>query len=242
MIISNPVPAYQMITESILDSIHKGIYAPGDQLPSQKELCHKFNTSLMTMRKVLDDLYRRGIIKSIPGKGIFVVQKMVSNEYGSLIGFDGQMTRLGLKSSSETLEEKILPATALLSSILHITPGASVVYVYRLRYANSLPVSLYKVYLPHQLCPGILDMGLGAGSLYSILRTVYHLNLVGSRNTVSAILPDEDAIKYLEINQPVAILRKEQITYIDSGEIIEYSQNLSLGNGFYVQYDEGEVY
>ncbi len=242
MIISNPAPAYQIITESILDSIHKGTYAPGDQLPSQKELCHNFNTSLMTMRKVLDDLYRRGIIKSIPGKGIFVVQKMVSSEYGSLIGFDGQMARLGLKSSSVTLGEQIIPATALLSNTLHIPPGASVVYVYRLRYANSLPVSLYKVYLPHQLCPGILDIGLGTGSLFSILRNVYHLNLVGSRNTVSALLPDEDAIKYLEIKQPVAMLMKEQITYIDSGEIIEYSQNLSLGTGFYVQYDEGEVF
>ncbi len=201
----------------------------------------KFNTSFMTMRKVLDELYREGIIKSIPGKGIFVENKIVSSEYGSLVGFEGQMSRLGLKSKSMTLEEKLIPATTFLSNALRIPPGSSVVYVHRLRYANSLPMSLYKVYLPHQLCPGILDKGLGTGSLFSILRNIYHLNLVGSRNTVSAKLPDEEAIKYLEIKQPVALLLKEQITYLATGEIIEYSQNLSLGEGFYVQYDEGQV-
>jgi len=239
---STPLPFYTQITNSILDSINKGEYSPGDRIPSQRELCQKYHTSLMTIRKVLDELYREGVIRSIPGKGIFVGNKTLSNEYGTLVGFEAQMARLGLLPQSKTLDAKIITATTMLAQMLKIVPGSPLVYVYRLRYANGIPMSLYKVYLPHQLCPGILDKGLAAGSLYTILRNEYHLHIVGSRNTVSAILPDEESAKYLDLKEPNALLLKEQITYLDTSEIIEYSRNLTPGDSFCVQYDEGQVY
>ncbi len=239
---SSPLPAYTRITNSILDSIKSGEYSPGDRIPSQRELCLIYNTSLMTIRKVLDELYREGAIRSIPGKGIFVGNKTLSNEYGTLIGFEAQMARLGLHPQSKTLDAKIVTASTMLAQMLKVIPGSPLVYVYRLRFANGTPMSLYKVYLPHLLCPGILDKGLADGSLYSILKYEYHLRIVGSRNTVSAVFPDEEAVKYLDLKEPNALLLKEQITYLDTGEIIEYSRNLTPGDSFCVQYDEGQVF
>lgn len=238
----SPLPTYTRIINAITSSIDKGIYASGDRLPSQRELCKEFNTSLMTIRRVLDELNREGLIRSIPGKGIFVRQVAKPNEYGSLVGFDTQMARLGLKPYSKTLEARIIPATTFLAQMLNIQPDSPVVYVYRLRYADGIPMSLYKVYLPHDLCPGILEKGLSEGSLFSLLRDEYHMHLVGSRNTASAVLPDLDAKRYFEISEPAALLLREQITYLDTGEIIEYSRNLTPGDGFCVQYDEGQVF
>jgi DNA-binding GntR family transcriptional regulator len=152
------------------------------------------------------------------------------------------MARLGLKPFSKTLEARIIPATTFLAQMLKIQPGSPVVYVYRLRYADGLPMSLYKVYLPHHLCLGILEKGLAEGSLFSILQNEYHLHLVGSRNTASAVLPDAEANKYFQLSEPIALLLREQITYLDTGEIIEYSRNLTPGDSFCVQYDEGQVF
>lgn len=236
------LPAYSQITNAITLSIENGEFAAGVQLPSQRELCKKYNTSLMTIRRVLDELHREGLTRSIPGRGIFVRQKAMPNEYGSLIGFETQMARLGLKPFSKTLEARIIPATIFLAQMLKIQPGSPVVYVYRLRFANDLPMSLYKAYLPHDLCPGILEKGLLEGSLFSILRNEYHMHLIGSRNTASAVLPDSDANKFFKLSEPVALLLREQITYLDTGEIIEYSRNLTPGDSFCIQYDEGQVY
>lgn len=236
------IPTYTRITNAIILSIDDGKYAAGDQLPSQRELCRKYHTSLMTIRRVIDELHREGLIRSIPGKGIFVRQKSLPNEYGSLIGFETQMARLGLKPFSKTLDARIIPATTILAQMLNLQPGSPVVYVYRLRYADGIPMSLYKVYLPHELCPGILEKGLSDGSLYSILRNEFHLHLVGSRNTASAILPDTDATKYFNLTEPIALLLREQITFLDTGQIIEYSRNITPGESFCVQYDEGQVF
>ena len=118
-----------------------------------------YNTSLMTIRRVLDELYREGAIRSIPGKGIFVGNKTLSNEYGTLIGFETQMARLGFHPQSKTLEARIIPASTMLAQMLKVIPGSPVVYVYRLRYADGIPMSLYKVYLPHLLCPAFWKKG-----------------------------------------------------------------------------------
>lgn len=239
---SSPLPTYTRIFNQIKAAIERGDFAPGDQLPSQRELCGAHHASLMTIRRVIDNLNRAGIIQSIPGKGIFVRQQKLPNEYGSLIGFEDQMARLGLHPASRTLDARIIPATTFLAQMLNIQPDSPVVYIFRLRFANKIPMSLYKAYLPHSLCPGILEKGLAEGSLFSILRNSYHLKLVGSRNTASAILPDAETTKYFAITEPVALLLREQITYLDTGEIIEYSRNITPGDSFCVQYDEGHVF
>jgi GntR family transcriptional regulator len=239
---SSKQPDYIHIANSIIQSIERGEYAPDGHLPTQRELCQKYKTSLMTMRRVLNDLTREGIIRSIPGKGIYINPKAKPSDYGSLEGFEPQMARLGLKPLTETLEAKTIVATTFLSGILKVREGSQVVYLFRLRYADGNPFSIYKAYIPHHLCPGILGKGLANGSLFNILRKEYGHRLVGSRNTASAVLPDAEAMRLLSLAEPVAMLLREQITFIDSGEIIEYSRNLTRGDLYCVQYDEGQVF
>jgi DNA-binding GntR family transcriptional regulator len=46
-----------------------------DQLPGQKELMEKFGASMGTVVKALDELRREGLVRTLPGKGTFVVRK-----------------------------------------------------------------------------------------------------------------------------------------------------------------------
>jgi GntR family transcriptional regulator len=196
----------------------------------------------MTLRKALDELLRQRLIRSVPGKGIYVNAGKKESDYGSLEGFENQLARLGMVPLTKTLEAKLISAPTVIAQILHVEPGAKVVYLRRLRYADGKPFSLYKVYVPHFLCPGILDKGLAEKSLFNTLRQEYGLRLVGSRNMVSAILPDEEAIRLLELDEPVALLLREQVTYLDTGEIIEYSINQTRGDIYCVRYDEGQIF
>lgn len=239
---TSPRPIYSQIIESLVQSIERGDYQPGQQLPTQRELCEQYHASLMTMRKALDELLRLGVIRSIPGKGIYVNTGKKESEYGSLEGFESQLARLGMVPLTKTLEATLISAPTVIAHILHIEPGSKVVYLRRLRYADGKPFSLYKVYVPHYLCLGILDKGLAEKSLFETLKLEYGLRLVGSRNTVSAILPDEEAVRLLELKEPVALLLREQVTFLESGEIIEYSVNQSRGDIYCVRYDEGQIF
>lgn len=60
---------YAEIYEEVLNSITKGEFPSGELLPSEKELCKMFDTSLITVRRALFELEHNGIIVKLKGKG-----------------------------------------------------------------------------------------------------------------------------------------------------------------------------
>lgn len=68
-------PLYQLIYNSLSESIQSGKYAPGDRLPSEKEIADQFHVSRITSKKALEMLVDAGRIKRMPGKGSFVMEQ-----------------------------------------------------------------------------------------------------------------------------------------------------------------------
>ncbi|GER75168.1 GntR family transcriptional regulator [Weizmannia acidilactici] len=65
-------PIYQQIHDDLVQKIERGFYQPHDQVPSEKELCEKYNVSRITAKKALDLISSEGYIERKPGKGSFV--------------------------------------------------------------------------------------------------------------------------------------------------------------------------
>ena len=77
MIISNssPVPIYEQIKKTIIDQIMSDELKGDDSLPSIRSLAQDIKISVMTIKKAYDELEREGYIKSIQGKGTFVLPR-----------------------------------------------------------------------------------------------------------------------------------------------------------------------
>ncbi|QUH21363.1 GntR family transcriptional regulator [Alkaliphilus sp. B6464] len=65
-------PLYQQIKEQIKDSIFKGEILEGDQLPSIRNFATDLNVSVLTIRRVYDELEQEGFITSQVGIGTFI--------------------------------------------------------------------------------------------------------------------------------------------------------------------------
>jgi DNA-binding LacI/PurR family transcriptional regulator len=68
------VPRYRQIYEALLMEISSGKLKPGDQIPSEKELCESFQVSRITSKKALEMLVANHLISRQRGKGSFVVE------------------------------------------------------------------------------------------------------------------------------------------------------------------------
>lgn len=68
----NPVPLYQQIVEQVRDRIMRGELAPGEPLPSIRELARELVTSVITTKRAYLELEREGLIVTRPGVGSFV--------------------------------------------------------------------------------------------------------------------------------------------------------------------------
>ena len=76
------VPYYRQIVDQIAQLIRSGLMAPGEQLPSVRELAGKLLVSLITTRRAYADLENAGLIVRRQGYGTFVAQEidMASHE------------------------------------------------------------------------------------------------------------------------------------------------------------------
>lgn len=65
-------PLYQQIKDQIKDAILKGELAAGDSLPSIRAFANDIKVSVLTVRRVYDDLEQEGFVTSQVGIGTFV--------------------------------------------------------------------------------------------------------------------------------------------------------------------------
>jgi len=63
---------YQQIARTIAASIEDGRYAPGDRLPSERELADDFSVSRPTIRDAMIALEFQGLVEARQGSGVYV--------------------------------------------------------------------------------------------------------------------------------------------------------------------------
>ncbi|KAA9299264.1 MULTISPECIES: GntR family transcriptional regulator [Aerococcus] len=71
---SSGQPIYQQIVQEIQGQILKGSLAPGQQLPSLRQLARDLKVSIITTKRAYEELEEAGFVQSIPGKGTFVAR------------------------------------------------------------------------------------------------------------------------------------------------------------------------
>lgn len=71
---SSGVPIYVQLREQILRQLGAGVLAPGDQMPTMREVAVALKVDLNTVRHAYDELERSGAITLVRGRGSFVAR------------------------------------------------------------------------------------------------------------------------------------------------------------------------
>ena len=82
----NGIPIYTQIIDEMTLKIAGGEYAPGDRLPSVRELAMEAGVNPNTMQRALAELERRGLVHSERTSGRFVTKddKVLKQLHGQL--------------------------------------------------------------------------------------------------------------------------------------------------------------
>ena len=77
IIISNSIgePIYEQIKKAIKQAIYSNELKEGEILPSVRVLANDLKISLLTVKKAYDELETEGFIKTIQGKGSYILPK-----------------------------------------------------------------------------------------------------------------------------------------------------------------------
>lgn len=218
-------PLYLQLKDILVSQIVDGRLKSGDALPSERQLCEEFNLSRTTVREALRELIQVGMIRTVPGRGAFVAPPRPDLAIKvSLAGFTGDVRRQGMTPSSRLLSAGLItsPVPALVEE-MGLQPGDELVRIERLRLVNDAPLALHTAYLSHRLCPQILQHNLADESVFQLLCGEYGLRLARADEQVYAALADQQETELLNLTYPAAVLRAERTTFLDTGEVIEFS-------------------
>jgi GntR family transcriptional regulator len=122
-------PLHQTISETLLNEIEAGTYAPGEQLPSEYQLMMRFDVSRITIRRAIANLTHQGLVEAQRGRGVFVRthHKVAYRLANPLVFFEDDLARQGVTSSIQNLTFEQLPAPPTVQDALQL-PAQALVY------------------------------------------------------------------------------------------------------------------
>lgn len=222
-------PLYVQIGDIIRHGLSRGVWKPGERIPSESELQESFHVSRMTVRGVVSSLVDEGLLQRVPGKGTFVAQTKITASSPMYRGIREQLERMGYKTQTELLKfEKVLPPR-FAKDALEVAEDESVFEIVRLRKIEDQPVSLHRSWIPAEFAPSLLDCDVVDEQLCTVLSDEFGLRAAETHETLEAVAASEVEGEILECGEGVPLLLLEDTLYDERGRAFEYTKLLLHG-------------
>jgi GntR family transcriptional regulator len=223
------VPHYRRIEQVLRERI--ATLKPGDELPSDADLCAEFGVSRMTARNAMQRLAEEGIVVRQPGRGSFVAQPPVHRRANRLMTFSSEMERLGRRPSSRLLRREIRSATAIEATDLGLVEGDAVVSLRRVRCADGEPMALESAVLGGRVADAVMSADVTNGSLHAALAAAGHTLRRGTATIRAAPASPEDAA-LLGVNPGEPLLVERRVILDGHGRPLEATESRYAGERY----------
>lgn len=223
-------PLYLQLQRRISDAIGSGRLAPGDSLPSERDLAVMTGLSRVTVRKAVQALAAAGQLLQRRGSGTYVAPKVARLEQALslLTSFSEDMKRRGRSVESVWLGRALhVPAPEEVMA-LGLGAGDRVARLDRVRRSDGVPLAIERAALSSLILP---DPEAVDGSLYAVLQTRGFRPTRAVQRISAANLAARDA-DLLGVCEGAAGLRIERVSYLPSGRVVEFTRSLYRGDAY----------
>jgi GntR family transcriptional regulator len=224
------IPLYSQLFDILAADIEKNL-KENDQIPSERDICEKYDVSRSTVRQTMAELEKEGYINKIHGKGTFVTPKRVNQDLIKFYSFTEEMKKIGKNPTSKVLEFQILEPDSNISKKLQVNEDELLYKFIRVRLADDTPMMLETTYIPYNRFPGLTKEHLSREALYDILQNRFNTNISMAEETFTPILANEEEAKLLNMPVNIPSLKIERFTFEDNS-LIEYTISIARGDKF----------
>ncbi len=219
------IPLYVQLEQIIKSKIITEEFLPGEQVPTEKEICKMYQVSSITARQAILNLVSEGLLRRVPGKGTFVTEEISKTEILQAKGNVYDLISSGLKAQ----EVRVLDITSVkpskkVSMILNVEKSSHVIKIRRTRNSDNIPVSFIVNYLPAEIGTHIKEKDLRAYPMLEILSNKLGIELVNGNQSIEAIVADYEIASALSVNISSPILYIETIIYSKENKPVDFVQ------------------
>ena len=199
------------------------------QRMSDRELVRDHGIGRLGARQVLGGLARRGLVELRDGHEAIVSRPKVEHDLRGVAGFSEQMEAVGLEPAAKLLNATVIVAPPKVASALRLEPHSRVAKIERVRFASRIALVLEETWLPDELYPDIIGLGLH-GSVYALMRDCYARHPVRAVEHLEAVPAREQDAERLKVPEGSPLMLVERISYDEDGTPIEFARDRFRGD------------
>lgn len=224
-------PPYVQVASHIRDQILRGELAPGDAVPSVRELAATWTIARATAEKALQVLRAEGLVEAQPGVGTVVrraeVYRGIQDRYAT-VRRTGRIYTPGEHAKIVSAEE--VPAPEDVAAAFQIAPGTPVIRRHRVTYLHDSPKSSSTSWFladvasvaPKLLTTERILEGTGRYLEHATGRRVRH-----GQEQISARLATTDEAAELGQPEPLAVLESRHTAWDENDQPLTYEVGLA---------------
>ena len=220
---------YETVAAKLRSQINGGILNPGDQIPTEKELCEACGVSRITVRRAVSELEKEGILEKRQGKGTFVTTPGTGIDLREVNSFHEACRRAGVRPGTKVISVGYVKAAETDVSELKTVPGERVVETVRVRTADGVPVVLEKNRF--SMAYSYLTECDLSGSLYALLREM-GVEPSAAVHEISLRKTDREAAALLGVREGTPLIFLHEVIYDQKGRPLHNSDQFIRGDLF----------
>lgn len=217
-------PRYALVAEQLIKAINNGKYAPGAMLPTERELCQRFDVSRITIRAALKELQLRGLVSSRAGVGTWVESVQSVERFVDASQSVDEWQRFTVDHRFQVLEHRTVTANAELAALLECNPGQTFERVTGLRVKpGGLPACHSVHYIPHVYADAIPHLSGMLGSIAGLLERNFREPIIETRQIFAAEILSPAKARVLKAKPRTAALVTRRWYLASGGKLLIYT-------------------
>lgn len=225
-------PKYAWLLGELHGLLRELQYAAESCLPTERELCQRYQVSRVTVRRVLEELEKEGEIYRIQGKGSFVRRDQIQQPLDYLTSFSQDMKARHMTGSSRVLAVEMVPASARVAERLRVEEGLPVLLLKRLRLADGVPMAIETCYLEYSIGRVIKEYMDDDASLYELMFQKCGVKPVSAEQNIKVGLLETWEKSLLGEGVPTHALCITRQSRDQDGRIVEYTESKYRGDNY----------
>jgi len=188
---NSPIPLYFQLAEEMKNKIKNGNWQIHRLIPSEAELCKKYEVSRGTVRQAISELVKDDLLYRKQGHGTFVAKAGAVWPVSTFYCFGKETEKNNIKPTREIIKKSIIFPEEFVRKAMNLTEEAKIYKIVCLVLIDHTPIALETSYLLGELFPKLDQRNLAVIALYEILIKKYNLKITRVREAFEPVLSNK---------------------------------------------------
>jgi GntR family transcriptional regulator len=224
---------YVQVITIIREKIEAGEWPAGSQIPTEDELCRRYDVSKATVRMAVAELVRSGYLRKKQGKGTFVASttpdlgitmktKLTEDLFGEGVVAKKELLMKGLKVPPEDVQA-------------HLGTDAPVYYILCKRVVNGEPAYLEETFIPRNVIPDIEEAEVCQMPFYEMMQLKADRKIFKVLQMIEISEMNGDAAAILKSGNGSSMLVLHRLLVGTEGDRLAYTRLMGSGKKYKLQ-------